>query len=156
MKHWTVAQTESQREHIAADHLGRRGFEVYLPRIKEAPKQIEPLFPGYVFVRVENHWHAINATIGILRVLLAGECPAILPQHVVDELRGREDRRGFVRLPKKTHEPGERVRVLRGMLADHEGIYAGSTPKQRERVLLEILGRMVPIAFEPNDLQFLP
>jgi transcriptional antiterminator RfaH len=153
MSYWTVAQTESQRERIAAGHLKRGGFEVYLPRIKRR-KQVEPLFPGYVFVRIQIRWHAINNTIGILRVLLAGECPAVLHDQILDEIRSREDKRGFVRLPKKTHERGEPVRITRGMFADHPGIYEGSSRKDRERVLLDILGRMVPVDVAPSDLEF--
>lgn len=154
MSYWTVARTESQREHIAADHLVRRGFESYLPRIKVEAK-IEPLFPRYVFVRIESHWHAINATIGVLYVLRDGDCPAVLRDAIIDEIRARQDRKGFVRLPKRTHERGEKVRITRGMFADHPGIYDGSSRKDRERVLLAILGRMVPVDVAPGDLQFI-
>jgi transcriptional antiterminator RfaH len=153
MSYWTVAQTESQREHIAAKYLKRGGFESYLPRIKKR-KMVEPLFPGYVFVRIERQWRAVNNTIGILHVLLAGECPAILQDEIMDEIRSREDKRGFIRLPKKTHERGEKVRITRGMFADHPGIYDGASRKDRERVLLDILGRMVPVDVPPADLEF--
>jgi transcription antitermination factor NusG len=153
MSYWAVARTESQREQVAARHLVRRGFESYLPRIK-VRKHAEPLFPGYVFVRIVQHWHAVNATIGILHVLLAGDCPAVLAQAIIDEIRARENRHGFIRLPKKIREPGAKVRITRGMFADHPGIYDGASREDRERVLLEILGRKVGIDFEPGDLEF--
>ena len=151
MSYWTVAQTETQRERVAARHLERRGFEVYLPRIKTR-KQVEPLFPGYLFISVEERWHAINATIGILRVLTACEHPARVPDEIIDEIRSRENPAGFVRLPKP--KPGKRVRIVRGMFADHVGIYEGASGKDRERVLLALLGRMVPVEVRPSDLQF--
>jgi transcription antitermination factor NusG len=72
----------------------------------------------------------------------------------MDEIRSREDRRGFIRLPKKNHERGEKVRITRGMFLDHFGIYDGSSRKDRERVLLDILGRMVPVDVAPGDLEF--
>jgi transcriptional antiterminator RfaH len=151
-KYWTVAQTESQREHIAALHLIRNGFEVYCPRIKNRKKQVEPLFPTYLFVRIELRWHVINATIGILRVLTSCDHPARVSDEVIEEIRGRENSAGFVRLPKPT--PGKRVRIVRGMFADHVGIYEGSSGKDRERVLLALLGQMVTVNVRPADLQF--
>ena len=153
MSYWTVAQTESQRERTASIFLARNGFESYLPRIKKR-KGVEPLFPGYIFIRIERHWHTINTTVGILRVLLAGECPAILRNEIMEEIRAREDRRGFIRLPKPAHKRGAKVRILRGTFADHPGIYDGASRKERERVLLEILGRMVPVDVAPADLEF--
>jgi transcriptional antiterminator RfaH len=153
MSYWTVAQTESQRERTASVFLAQNGFETYLPRIKKR-KLVEPLFPGYIFIRIERHWHTINTTIGILRILLAGECPAMLRNEVVDEIRAREDRRGFIRLPKPTHKRGAKVRITRGTFTDHLGIYDGASRKDRERVLLAILGRMVPVEVAPADLEF--
>jgi transcription antitermination factor NusG len=47
-----------------------------------------------------------------------------------------------------------KVRILRGTFADHPGIYDGASRKERERVLLEILGRMVPVDVAPADLEF--
>jgi transcriptional antiterminator RfaH len=104
-------------------------------------------------VRIEHRWHVINATIGILRVITTCEHPARLPDEVMDELRAREDHRGFIRLPKQNRR-GQSVRIARGMFADHVGIYDGSTRKDRERVLLAILGRMVPVEVATTDLQF--
>jgi transcriptional antiterminator RfaH len=155
MSYWTVARTESQREHVAARHLARAKFEIYLPRVK-LRRIIEPLFPGYLFVRIESHWHTINTTIGVLHVLLSGEHPAFLHQQIINEIRMREDRRGLVRLPKPTHAIGQKVHIKRGNFANHVGIYDGSSRKDRERVLLEILGRMVVVDIAPGDLEFPP
>ena len=152
VSYWTVAQTESQRERVAADHLERGGFEVYLPRIKNRKKKIEPLFPCYLFVRIIDRWHAINATVGILRVLTCCDHPARVTDEIINELRARENPHGFVRLPKP--KPGKHVRILRGSFADHVGVYEGASGKDRERVLLALLGRMVVVDVRPADLQF--
>jgi transcriptional antiterminator RfaH len=150
MQYWTVAQTESQRETVAVEHLQRGGFETYLPKIKTR-KRIEPLFPGYIFVRIVDQWHAINATIAVLRVLTVCEHPAVLDDRIIAEIRQRESPSGFVRLP--TPQRGRRVRILRGSFAEHIGIYDGPW-KDRERVLLSLLGRMCTIHVPQADLQF--
>jgi transcriptional antiterminator RfaH len=151
MAYWTVASTEAQREALAAHHLDRLGFEIYLPLLRARAGKIEPLFPGYVFVQVELQWRPINGTIGVLRVLTNGEQPARLANQVVDEIRSREDRSGFVRLPRLRR--GNAVRVARGVFASKIGIYQGSTGKDRERVLLSLLGRQVRVEVPAKFLE---
>ena len=88
---WTVAQTEAQRERIAADHLVRNGFAIFLPLIKMR-ERVEPLFPGYIFVRIEMQWRRINGSIGILRVLTSCDRPARIADEIITEIRARESR----------------------------------------------------------------
>ena len=157
MAYWTVAQTESQREQTAAQHLERGGFEIYLPRLKLRGGKIEPLFPGYLFVQIECRWQVINATIGVLRVLTACERPACVGDHVIAEIRAREDPSGFVRLPRRWRpQRGSEVHIQYGSFADHLAIYQGAAGKDRERVLLSLLGRMVTIDVPSSYLRFPP
>ena len=142
--YWTVAVAMSQREDLVRQHLERDGFEVYVPKIKVA-KRPAPLFPGYLMVRVYVRWYPIRWCPGVLRLLMDGERPARLRDHVVNEIRGREVR-GFVKLPKvPTLEKGTKVRVLTGTFAGHVAIYDGMSGTQRERVLLDLLGQSVPV-----------
>jgi transcriptional antiterminator RfaH len=151
MHYWTVAQTESQREAIAADQLTRRGFEVYAPKIKNR-KRVEPLFPGYIFVRIAERWHAINSTIGVLRVLTTDDHPARLDDRIIAEIRLRESPSGFVRLPRP--KPGKtRARILKGSFMDYVGLYTGQMGN-REQVEIALFGRMVLVTLQPSDLQF--
>jgi transcription antitermination factor NusG len=155
MAYWTVAQTESQREQTAAQHLERGGFEIYLPRIRHRSGKIEPLFPGYLFVQVECRWQIINATIGVLRLLTSCERPACIGDDVIAEIRSREDRSGFVRLPRRWRpQRGNQVHIACGSFANHPAIYQGASGKDRERVLLSLLGRMVSIDVPSAYLQF--
>jgi transcription antitermination factor NusG len=135
-------------------HLRQRGFETYLPRIRTRRKQIDPLFPGYIFVRIIERWYVINSTPGIVRVLLCCDHPATLRDDVIDELRQRQDRRGYIVLPKRGPRRGQRVRITRGTFLDHVGIYDGQSGHDRERVLLALLGRMVAVYLPTSALQF--
>jgi len=154
LSYWTVAQTESQREIVADAHLQQRGFETYLPRVRTRRKQIDPLFPGYIFIHVIERWYVVNSTPGIIRVLLCCDRPAILRDEIIRELRGRQDRRGFIPLPKTVPRIGQRVRITRGTFLDHVGIYDGQSAHDRERVLLALLGRMVTVELPTSALQF--
>jgi transcription antitermination factor NusG len=65
--------------------------------------------------------------------------------NVVELIKAKE-RGGIVRLPDpKRLQPGARVRITKGSFEGHFGIYAGMSGKDRERVLLELLGRKVNV-----------
>jgi transcription antitermination factor NusG len=150
MSYWAVAQTQPRREAIAIRYLADAGIETYLPRIADR-NRIVPLFPCYLFVRIMDRWHPIKNCIGITRVLLSGERPAILSDSVIMEIRARENRNGLVKLPPK-YKIGDRVKIVNGAFCHCIGLYDGMTGRQRERVLLEFLGRMVPLELEARDI----
>jgi transcriptional antiterminator RfaH len=153
MSFWAVAQTESAREHVAAEHLARRGFEIYLPQIREHRGRIvriAPLFPSYLFVRIIDRWHVIDSTVAVIRVLRFGENPSRLKDGVIEELQMRE-RGGVIKLPKR-FKAGDPVRILRGTFRDFVGLYDGASSEERARVLLEMLGRQVAVELQACDI----
>ena len=145
---WAVATTAPNSEHLAAEHLRRRGVVSYTPRYcnqrilrgryVETPR---PLFPGYLFVEAEHvstDVRGITGTIGRLS------------RSIVDFWRAQECDTGFVKLPNP-FEVGVAVRVRR---RHHElvGKCDGMDDKQRVWVLLSLLGRTVRHRFERADL----
>jgi transcription antitermination factor NusG len=164
MAYWSVAQTESQREGTAAEWLRRDGFEIYLPKIKITRRVVDrqdrarivsrivPLFPSYLFVRVVDRWWSIANTIGVTQLLLAGDHPASVSDKEINKIMAQE-RGGLIRLPQPPGlKRGDQVRILRGSFQDHIGIYDGMSGKQRERVLLDLLGRRVPVELACADI----
>lgn len=148
---WSVAQTETRREGTAQRFLGDQGFTTYLPRIK-VKKRVVPLFPGYLFVRIFDRWYSVNQTIGVIHLLTAGDTPAQIRDSIVDQIKAKE-RAGIVRLPPPQGlRVGQQVRVLRGSFEGHIGLYAGMSGKDREKVLLDLLGRKVPVDFHKADI----
>ena len=147
---WAVAQTESQREHVAKRHLKLGGFATYLPKIRverrgakanghEAGSEA-PLIPSYLFLEVAGQWHAVNSTIGVLHLLTDGEAPARVPDRVIEGLRARE-RDGLIVLPRRpAFQRGDRLRIIRGALQGQIAIFQDMKPKERIEVLLSILG----------------
>jgi len=163
MAYWAVVQAEQrlltpqpQRRETLAEHLFKRhGFESYLPRIKirQAGRlRIAPLFPSYIFVRVVSAWYPLLWTEGDVRILMSGDQPAHLPENVMDSIRRREVG-GFVRLPpaQRALRIGQRVRVLSGQFRGHVGLYDGQSAHERERILLDLLGRSVRVELAKGD-----
>ena len=161
MSFWCVVQCESRvlaqqardKESLAEHLLRGRGFECYLPRTRAAGSaRILPLFPTYIFVRIIDRWYSARWSPGVVRVLMSGDAPAPLPDHIVGELR-RSEVHGLIRLPPPpgalTH--GKRVRVKTGSSCGHIGLYEGQSSRQRERILLNLFGRMTLVELVPTD-----
>jgi transcriptional antiterminator RfaH len=155
-RRWYVAQTHVHAETKATFHLGRQGFEVYLPRYTKRRRHARrvdtvaaPLFPRYLFVSVDmatQRWHSIRSTIGITKLVTNGDVPAIVPPAIIEGLKRREDANGFVQLE---HRPrfasGDKIRVLEGAFCDALGLFEGITGQERVAILLDLLGRKVRV-----------
>src|SRR5215468_7823614 len=142
MAYWAVARLAPHQERPALYHLGRAGFQTYLPRLREwrrsHGRRIEtrpPLFPGYCFFVVEAQWHAARWSIGVIGLIMDGIRPTRVADAVIDEIHARE-RGGLIELPKRPGlKPGDSVRVVAGALAGQLGLYAGQRPHERVLVL---------------------
>jgi transcriptional antiterminator RfaH len=157
MSNWSVVQTESRREQVAADFL-KRDFEVYFPKVLNPYERAAPLFPGYLFVAIEDQWWAVRWAVGVVRVLMMNDKPAVVASELLDSLRDSEID-GLVRLPEQNQKPrarvlccGDAVRVVTGSLAGKIGIYQGQSGSQRSRILLNLLGRQVKTTVRAVDL----
>ena len=86
MKLWYAIHTKPRQEDLAAEHLRRQEFEVYLPRIKQPRRYrgrwrdaIEPLFPRYLFIRLElgsENVAPIRSTRGVTKLVSFNGQPA--------------------------------------------------------------------------------
>jgi transcriptional antiterminator RfaH len=130
----------------------RNGFTTYAPRIKHRGR-IGWLFPTYVFVRAWSRFYPILWTTGVVRLLMCGEQPASLADDIIANIRKREIG-GFVKLPPPARlKKGQRVRIVRGSFAGQVAVYEGMTGKDRERVLLDLLGQKVSVELPDRDLE---
>ncbi len=161
MNAWYVVQTRPRDETRAQRHLAQQGFEVYLPCFTKKRRHARrtqmvaaPLFPGYMFTRLDlarDRWRSINGTVGVNRLLCHGDRPTPVPDGIVDDLRAREDGRGMLPLASLlVLERGARVRIVDGALSDRIGIYERMTDSERIVILLDFLGRAVRIEL-PRD-----
>jgi transcription antitermination factor NusG len=151
MSYWAVVQTAPQHEHTVRLLLMRGQYETYLPRIL-VRQRITPLFPTYLFVSLaEKRWYPILWTPHVTRLLMSGDQPTKLPENVVNQIRKRE-RNGLVKLPLHQLRKGQQVRIIRGSFEGQIGLYDGMSGKDRERVLLELLGQAVAVELPGKDI----
>jgi transcriptional antiterminator RfaH len=150
MAFWAAAQLRGAREHLALHFLTQAGLVTWVPRVRERKiirgrrQVVTPaLFPGYAFVLVELQWHAIRRTPYVVRLVMDGERPAKVPDHIIAGLRAKE-RNGVIELPKPPKlRKGDCVRIARGPLAGRMGtLHSGMNGHERVTVLLAQLGRV--------------
>jgi transcriptional antiterminator RfaH len=153
MSFWACARTLPQRETFAAACLKERGFQVFAPKI-ETKRTVAPLFASYLFVFVVEQWLAIDRTPGVLKIVRFGDMPARCPDAEILALMARADDKGVIRLPpppaapKRVFAKGARVKIIAGPFQGLAAVHSGMTVRQRELILLSVLGstRTVAIA----------
>lgn len=162
---WIVAISKPSREYYAAENLARQDCDFYFPKIVEqvmrGPRrqrhrveQLAPLFPRYIFVHIHHQWRFLLNTYGLVGVLMRGEEPHFASQRAIDDMRSRQDDEGIVHLPHlKEIAQGDRVRITQGQFAGYQGIYQGMSSKDRQKVLLDYLGRKTPVLIARGLLQ---
>jgi transcriptional antiterminator RfaH len=160
---WYVVRTQPHSENKASAHLGRQGFENYLPRYlkkRRHARRVETiraaLFPCYLFVAIDKQrqrWRCIRSTIGVSHLVCNGEEPTPVPDNVIDALREREDENGIVRLPVRTRfATGDKVRLLDGAFVDCIGLFEDMKDIERVSVLLDLLGRKVRVLLDADSV----
>jgi transcription antitermination factor NusG len=118
-------------------------------------EEVEPayLFPSYIFVKPrDDQWAFLLNTFGVTSVLMMGGEPANMPEKKMEQLKALQID-GLIPVPKrkectKHHSRfvlGQTVRVKGGSFSGYIGIHQGSSVKDRERVLLDFLGRKTSV-----------
>ncbi|MBU6400763.1 MAG: hypothetical protein KGS61_10620 [Verrucomicrobia bacterium] len=151
---WFCIRTHLKHEHIAAAHLRQlHGVDVFNPQLRllrstrRGPRWCtESLFPNYLFARfaLATMLEKVTYTPAVKMVMRFGCLVPEIPEAVIEDLRG-----GLAQLSSKvlTDAPveGEEVEVAVGPFAGMRGRVTRVLPgKQRTRVLLDVMGRLVP------------
>jgi transcriptional antiterminator RfaH len=160
-RQWYALRAKPRRESAAASLLERAGFEVYLPQVKVQkrkynPPIVEPLFPGYLFGRLDpsaGELRLARYTPGILHVLGYGEEAWPVPDSLIVSLQARlAARNGSLIGPD--YKPGERVLITRGPFQDVEAIFdCRLSASGRVRVLINLVTRLCRAEVHVNDLR---
>jgi transcriptional antiterminator RfaH len=165
---WYLIQVRAQFEAKVSDELTGQGFDHYLPRQtvhgqrvgrgKERVSRHRPLFPGYLFVRVDyprQAFGSVTAILGVVRFMgVTG--PVIVPGTIVAGIREAEQAGLFEHGPKapRAHKKGDRVRIIGTAFHGHFAeVMQERSSKGRVRVAYQCFGRMVEQDFKPEALE---
>jgi transcriptional antiterminator RfaH len=162
---WIVAFSKVGREYYAAENLTRQSVDYYIPKIIEYAERgrrkerhtiakATPLFPRYIFIHVNHQWRHVLSTFGVAGVIMQGDSPAFIGQKAIDQIREREDEEGLVHLPQPEQlSQGDKVKVITGPFSGAIGICEGMSVKDRQKVLLDYLGRKTSVLLGEEMLQ---
>jgi transcription antitermination factor NusG len=147
---WFALRVRSNCENVAAFHLRDRGFEEFSPTYRterqwsDRKKQIDlPLFPGYVFCRLNPDDRLPVLTVpGTVGLVGFGKGPAVIPDHEIESIR-KMIGSGLLVAPWPFLSVGQNVLIERGPLAGVEGILQEIKKTFRLVVSIGLLQRSV-------------
>lgn len=165
MPRWYCLQAYPRMEAQVMGRLAAQGLQTHWPRMVDYDRRGGPatvsMFPGYLFARFDigiDRWQCIPSTIGVRRLFSsAPERPTPVPAGLVESLISRGRAGDGVIDTKAPAFPleGAAVRMVAGPFESFEGICTWSSG-HRVRVLLDILGRNVPVEADRADVLRLP
>jgi transcriptional antiterminator RfaH len=158
---WYCARTKPKHEHIAAANLQLHlGLEVFNPRLKiervtrrGLVRRIEPLFPGYLFVRTAaRDMNEIRYVAGISTIVHFGSLIPTVADSVIAELRQCFFEEEMLPVEDRIH-PGAEVSMADGAFQGFDAIVLRVLPaRQRVQVLLDILGRQTLVEVDRQSI----
>src|SRR4051794_22014156 len=93
---WYVVHSKLRQERRALEHLGRQGYSCYLPMLRVERRRLshkldstEPLFPRYLFIRLDDvvtNWHPIRSTRGVDQLVCCNGRPLPLKDEIVEQI----------------------------------------------------------------------
>ena len=157
---WYAAYTSANHEKRVAEQLGVRLVEHFVPlyesvrRWKDRKVRLQlPLFPGYVFVRLDLRDRIqVLQVPGVARLVGFNGQPAALPDEEMEILRSGL-RQGLRAQPHPFLTVGRRVRIVGGPFAGLEGVLKKKKSNLRVVVTLELIQRSVAVDVDVADVQ---
>ena len=158
---WYVLRTKPRSESLAAREMHRDDIEIFSPLITTDEinngKTPVPLFPGYIFIRLDvvtHGWPSFRSGQHVLGLLnFDGDAPW-LPDQLIDELKLRcaslSEEGGIWR----KYQSGDWVQVVNSTLKGlGQVIEDGKSSNAPVKVLLRLFERLVPVKVSRQDLR---
>lgn len=152
---WFALQVKPRHERVVATAARHKGFQEFLPLYKrrrrwsDRSKIVElPLFPGYVFCRLnEEHRLALLTIPGVVHLVSNGKVPAPIDDLEIAAIQSAIQSEIPVE-PWPFLEVGKRVR-LSGGSAGVEGFLVQTRDQQRVVLGLTLLKQSIAMEVEP-------
>jgi len=157
---WYAIYTRSRHEKRIKEQLDGQSLESFLPlyeavhRWKDRRMLVSlPVFPGYLFVRIvlPEHRRPVITLPGVVNLVGTPGCPTPIEDYEIETLR-RCAVRGQNMMPHPYLTAGRLVRVIRGPLADMEGILVRRKGQSRLILSVKLIARSVAIEVDASDV----
>ncbi|WP_166264396.1 transcription/translation regulatory transformer protein RfaH [Marinobacter caseinilyticus] len=142
---WYAVQLKAGQGDRAVANLQNQDIQCFYPKItvekilagKRATK-LEPLFPGYLFIHMEQAdplWAKLRSTRGVSRVVSFGNQPAHIDDAVVDHIRQSLETvaaQGGIKA-------GDRIQLQEGPFRGLEAVFRAYDGEERAIVLIHFM-----------------
>jgi len=142
---WYALQHKPAQGDRALQHLQNQDIACFYPKITvekikagKRTKKLEPLFPGYLFVNLDQTdpvWAKLRSTRGVLRIVSFANKPAAISdeviQHIKDSLDSVAEQGGI--------KPGQSVQLNEGPFEGINAIFQAYDGEARAIVLINFM-----------------
>ena len=151
---WYVVHTKPGNEFRAENNLVSQEIEAFLPLLEvfqdshgKIVQKIKPLFPNYLFAKLDldAHYYKVKWTRGVNKILGVGSEPIAISERVIETIKVRMGENNVVTLDEGLEE-GNVIQFTSGPFKDLMGIFDKKmSDGKRVRVLLNLIGVDVPV-----------
>lgn len=148
---WYALQHKPAQGDRALQHLQNQDIACFYPKISvekikggKRSKKLEPLFPGYLFVNLEQTdpmWSKLRSTRGVLRIVGFANKPAPISdaviQHIKESLDSVAEQGGI--------KPGQAVQLSEGPFEGINAIFQSYDGEERAIVLVNFMQKQQSI-----------
>ena len=151
-KEWYVVFSKPHKEEFAQFHLKLKGLESFFPRLllpefSHKSKRIVPLFPNYLFVRIniDRDYDHVRWSPGVKSLVNFGGSPVPLDNKIAENLVRQADHDGVI-TAQSDLKVGQEVQIRGGPFDGVLGVIQ-KTPdaKGRVRLLMKLLSRRISV-----------
>lgn len=157
---WHALQVASRAEKPVATGLAMRGYETFLPLFRSRRKWSDrfqdidlPLFPGYVFARLDvNHRLPVLVIPGVVRIVGLGKIPVPVEEKEIAAVQAVVAS-GILARPFPFLKAGQTVTICEGPLRNVSGILTAIEGSDHLIVSISRLQRSLAVALPRHSIQ---
>jgi transcription termination/antitermination protein NusG len=154
---WFALYVKPRHEKNVTLILQRKGYEAFLPTYSHRAKYYKgfelPLFPSYVFCRIElSERLPIMTTPGVFSIVGKGPEPEAISEEEVQAVR-RMIESGFMPVPWPYVLPGQEVFLESGPLQGVQGVVVDASNEKWLVVSVNLLRRSVAVKLDREKLR---
>ena len=159
---WYVIHTKPGNEHRVETNLSNQEIETFLPLFEnfqcfqgKLVQKIKPLFPNYLFAKldIDLHYYKVKWTRGVSKILGVGSEPSPISERVIQTIKERMGENKLVRLDDGL-EQGALIQFTSGPFKDLMGVFDKKmSDGKRVRVLLNLIGVDVPVQVSRHQIK---
>ncbi len=156
---WYAIQHKPGQGDRALDNLQYQDARCFYPKIAvekiragKRTSRLEPLFPGYLFISIEQSdplWAKLRSTRGVLRVVSFANKPATIDDGVIDHIRQSLDavaEHGGIKA-------GDAIQLQDGPFQGLDAVFQAYDGEERAIVLISFMQRMQRVKVSVSALR---